>query len=167
MYFCEYVTLSLGQCWKHCLFPCNKKSSSLYGHITHWPHSMSCARHTQLTPWHKDTQHSTASRILSTPWHTAQRAQQTTHWVYHMHSTPCTQRAVTKRILDTAHRGCSTPHTQPTKFTAHYRTHWKYSWVHSTTCSTFWTCHSVLSHCMLGTPDIQCAIGIVGWARTV
>lgn len=117
---------------------------------------------------HHDTRtHSTAPRILSTPWHTAQRAQQTTHWVYHMHSTPCTQCTVTKRILDTAHRGCSTPHTQPTEFTAHYRIHWKYSWVHSTTCSTFWTCHSVLSHCMLGTPYIQCTRGIVGWACTV
>lgn len=38
---------------------------------------------------------------------------------------------------------CSTPHTQPTEFTAHYRIQWKYSWVHSTTCSTFWTHCSV------------------------
>lgn len=55
IYFWECMNLSLGQCWKHSLSPCSRQSSSLYGHTIHWQLSMSCARHTQHTPCHKDT----------------------------------------------------------------------------------------------------------------
>lgn len=58
--------------------------------------------------------HSTAPRILSAPWHTAQRAQHTTHRVDHILSTSCTQHAVTKHILDTAHLIPSPPNSQHT-----------------------------------------------------
>lgn len=82
-----------------------------------------------------------------------------------MHSTSCTQHAVTKHILDIAHLIPSPPNSQHTteyaentaKCLAPHAPHSEHiaQYIEATVLQ-------VLSHCMLGTPDVQCTVGIVG-----